>query len=310
MIQDLSFYIFSIVTLVSAFLVVTMRNPVHSVLFLILAFFSSAGFFILLGAEFLALILVIVYVGAVAVLFMFVVMMLDIPVPTMKRWFVPKVKDFVHSIVVFGGYSVVFLTVFYLSTVIFSFVMESVLGYYTIDSSSFILTPFSEAVRVIKTAPQYGVWGMIWLFVLFVGSFLVARGVAQKTVKDSFIGSLNQLLLQSPLGLILIALLGTVLYVVIAKWGELAVAQDTALLPMQPASVLPNTNVLGQVIYTDYLYIFQAAGLILLVAMIGAIVLTMRRRVGVKAQSISEQINRRPEEEIELKKLPLGKGLS
>jgi NADH-quinone oxidoreductase subunit J len=181
MLQAIAFYFFSVIMLASAFMVIAARNPVHSVLFLILAFFNAAGLFVLLGAEFLAMILVVVYVGAVAVLFLFVVMMLDIDFAELKR-------GAQQYLVVGAGVGIV--------------LMLELMG-------SASLWKFSVA------APQ---------------------GLAHPT----------------PMG-------------------------------------LSNTEALGRILYTDYIYYFQIAGLVLLVAMIGAIVLTLRHRPGVRRQSIAMQ---------------------
>ena len=189
MIVDSLFYLFSAVLLMSALLVITARNPVHAVLFLILAFFNAAGLFLLLGAEFLAMLLVVVYVGAVMVLFLFVVMMLDVNFSRLR-----------------GGF-----------------------------------------VRYL------------------------------------------------PLGL---GVAGVLLVELIASGLAWSVASPQSVLPM-PDDV-DNTRALGQVIYTHYIYLFQGAGLILLVAMIGAIVLTLRNRPGVRRQNISDQLARRGADEITL----------
>ncbi|HEY0300590.1 MAG TPA: NADH-quinone oxidoreductase subunit J [Rhizomicrobium sp.] len=181
LLQALAFYAFSTILVVSAFMVIVARNPVHSVFFLILAFFNAAGLFVLLGAEFLAMILVIVYVGAVAVLFLFVVMMLDIDFAELK-----------------------------------------------------------------KGAQQY---------------ILVGAGVGI---------------------VLLIELIGTTWL-----WKFSPVA-PSALAHPTPGN-LSNTEAIGRILYTDYIYYFQIAGLVLLVAMIGAIVLTLRHRPGVRRQNIGKQ---------------------
>ncbi len=200
MLQPFAFYLFSIVTLLSAAMVITAKNPVHSVLFLILAFFNAAGLMVLLGAEFVAMILVIVYVGAVAVLFLFVVMMLD--------------------------------------------------------------TGFAE---LRKGAMQYVPLGLlIGMALLFELSFIYS-------VWDF-----------AP-----------------SAAGNLA----------SPVPAIDNTSALGQLIYTDYIYAFQSAGLILLVAMIGAIVLTHRTRAGVRRQKISAQNARRPEDAMTIVKVDTGAGV-
>ncbi|MSP79636.1 MAG: NADH-quinone oxidoreductase subunit J [Rhodospirillales bacterium] len=200
MIQALAFYMFALTAVLSALLVVSVRNPVHSVLFLILAFFNAAGLFVLAGAEFLAMILVVVYVGAVAVLFMFVVMMLDI-------------------------------------------------------------------------------------------DFVVLRQ-----------GFMNYLPLGALVGIVMLVELA----VVLAGWR----AAPYARFPAAPTpGDINNTQAIGEVLYTHYAYLFQAAGMILLVAMVGAIVLTHRERTGVRRQDIAEQIARRPADTVELKKVESGKGI-
>lgn len=195
------FYVFSILAVVSATLVITAKNPVHAVLYLILTFFNAAGLFILLGAEFLAMLLVIVYVGAVAVLFLFVVMMLDVDFAELRAGF-------------------------------------------------------------IKNAPV----GMI------VGGIVLAE---------------------------LIALFGVYGF-------DLGVGKQLAAAV--PADV-SNTKALGLLIYTKYVYFFQGAGLVLLVAMVGAIVLTLRHKEGVRRQSISVQVNRTPEMSMEIVKVAPGQAI-
>ena len=201
-IQTLAFYLFSAVTVFAAVMVISSKNPVHSVLFLILAFFNSAGLFVLLGAEFLAMILVVVYVGAVAVLFMFVVMMLDINIAELKHGF-------------------------------------------------------------LQYLPLGGVVGLILLLelILSLGGFIISSK-----------------------------------------------SQNSIAAPRPNINEVTNTEAIGNLIYTNYIYFFQAAGLILLVAMIGAIVLTHRSRENVRKQNISDQINRRPQDTIEIKKVTTGSG--
>ncbi|GAB4150165.1 MAG: NADH-quinone oxidoreductase subunit J [Sphingomonadales bacterium] len=200
-IEAFAFYFFAVITVASACAVIAARNPVHSVLFLILAFFSSAGLFVLMGAEFLAMILVIVYVGAVAVLFLFVVMMLDINFAQMRAGF-----------------------------------------------------------------QQYLVVGLV------VGAVLLAE-----------------------------------LIVIVQTWSPVA-APDAVRASPTPEG-LSNTEALGRILYTDYIYGFQVAGLILLVAMIGAIVLTHRRRPGVKRQDIAAQVARRRADAVEVVKVETGEGI-
>lgn len=198
----LFFYLFAALLIGAGFMVISARNPVHAVLFLILAFFNAAGLFVLVGAEFLAMILVIVYVGAVAVLFLFVVMMLDV--------------DFVEM-------------------------REGFLQYLPIGSLIGIIL-FIELVMVL-------------------GTWVIAPDAAQ----------------------------------IVAA-------------PIPDASVT-NTEALGRLIYTEYVYFFQAAGVILLVAMIGAIVLTLHHKPGVKRQNIADQVARRPETAIEIRDVKPGQGV-
>ena len=195
MIASFFFYLFAAVTCLAGLMVVTARNPVHSVLFLILAFFNAAGLFILLQAEFLAMLLVVVYVGAVAVLFLFVVMMLDINFVELREGF-----------------------------------------------------------------QKYCTLGIV-------------------------------------IGIILLAELFTTFFQLTGDSGA------------QPeATGVHNTAQLGRVLYTEYVYLFQLAGLILLVAMVGAIALTLRSRPGVKRQNISTQNSRRREDTVRLVKVNSGEG--
>jgi len=201
--QVVAFYMFAAVMIGSAALVVTARNPVHSVLYLILAFFNAAGLFVLIGAEFTAMILVIVYVGAVAVLFLFVVMMLDINVVTSMR---QGMKKYLPVMLIIGG---------------------------------------------------------ILLVQLLVG-----------------VGAMR---VPSP---------------------------DQIALPIPDANQITNTHALGNVLYTRYAYAFQVAGLVLLVAMIGAIVLTLRTRPGVRRQKIERQLARRPQDVLDIRSVETGSGVS
>jgi NADH-quinone oxidoreductase subunit J len=202
-IQALTFYLFAAITIASGFMVVSARNPVHSVLFLILSFFSSAGLFVLIGVEFLAMILVVVYVGAVAVLFLFVVMMLDINFAEMREGFLQYL-------------------------------------------------PIGAMIGIILVVELILILGTV-----HVSPDLVAAGAE----------------------------------------------------PIPDLAARTNTAALGDVIYTKYIYLFQAAGMILLIAMIGAIVLTHRQREGVRKQKIATQVGRRREEAVELKKVQPGQGV-
>ena len=199
----LAFYGFAFIAIASGVMVISARNPVHSVLFLILAFFNAAGLFVLMGAEFIAFILVIVYVGAVAVLFIFVVMMLDINFVEMRQGF-------------------------------------------------------------LQYLPVGGLIGTVLLveLVFIVTSWAVSPGS-----------------------------------------GGLLAAKTPALAEAN------NTEALGRLLYTKYIYLFQGAGMILLLAMVGAIVLTLRARPGVRRQRIADQVAVRREDAVEVKNVPTGTGI-
>jgi NADH-quinone oxidoreductase subunit J len=201
MLATLAFWVFSGAAIVSALMVVIARNPVRSVLFLILAFFSAAGLFVLLGAEFLAMLLIVVYVGAVAVLFLFVVMMLDVDFTELKQGFLSYL-------------------------------------------------PLGGLVAIILAA-EMAMIGMSW------------------------------------------------------ETAPQAMALRAAVTP----EGVSNIEALGQLLYDDYVYFFQAAGLVLLVAMIGAIVLTLRHKPHVKRQDVTAQVGRRPEEAVELIDIKPGQGI-
>ena len=197
----LFFYLFASICVASAFMVIAAKNPVHSVLFLILAFVNAAGLFVLLGAEFLAMILIVVYVGAVAVLFLFVVMMLDVDFAELRQGF-------------------------------------------------------------LQYLPIGGLVGVVFLaeLLLVVGAWAIGPGVPSTIA---------------------------------------------AKIPTD----IPNTQALGLVLYTRYIFYFQAAGVVLLVAMIGAIVLTLRHKPSVKRQDISAQVARNKETAIEIRKVQPGQGI-
>jgi NADH-quinone oxidoreductase subunit J len=199
----LFFYLFAGICVASAFMVIAARNPVHSVLFLILAFVNAAGLFVMLGAEFLAMILIVVYVGAVAVLFLFVVMMLDVDFAELKQ------------------------------------------------------------------------------------------------------GALQYL----PIGALVGAIFLAELLLVVGAWTIAPEAPRAIAAPIPPAAHISNTEAIGLVLYTKYVYYFEAAGLILLVAMVGAIVLTLHHKVRVRRQAIAEQVARTKAGSIELRRLQPGRGL-
>jgi NADH-quinone oxidoreductase subunit J len=192
------FYVFSVITVASALMVIASRNPVHSVLFLILAFVNCAGLFMLAGAEFLALILIVVYVGAVAVLFLFVTMMLDVDFASLRQ-------------------------------------------------------------GMLQYAPVGVVVGVILLLelLLVAGSFVLPVDGAA-----------------------------------------------VAAVPMDAA--IDNTRAIGQLLYTRYVFLFQGAGAVLLVAMVGAIVLTLQHKANVRRQSIAKQVARTPATGVEIVKVPPG----
>src|SRR5258706_16174689 len=197
----LFFYLFAGICLASAFMVIAAKNPVHSVLFLILAFVNASGLFVLLGAEFLAMILVVVYVGAVAVLFLFVVMLLDVDFAELRQGF-------------------------------------------------------------LQYLPVGGLVGVIFLaeLLLVVGTWVIGPGIPTSI---------------------------------------------TAKIP----DTIPNTQAIGLVLYTRYVYYFQAAGVVLLVAMIGAIVLTLRHKPNVKRQNVADQVARTRATAIEIRQVRPGQGI-
>ncbi|MGK6319937.1 NADH-quinone oxidoreductase subunit J [Sphingomonas sp. DT-204] len=201
MIQAIAFYLFAAIVIVSAALTITSRNPVHSVLWLILAFFNAAGLMVLVGAEFIAMLLVIVYVGAVAVLFLFVVMMLDIDFTELRAGFV-----------------------------------------------------------------RYGALGLA-LAVVVAAEVVIGAGA----------------------------------------WSAGGVDLAARAAPIDAA--VPNIEGIGRLLYTRYLFVFEGAGLVLLVAMIGAIVLTHRERRDTRPQKVSSQINRRSRDAVRNVDAPVGQGV-
>ncbi|MDA7946599.1 MAG: NADH-quinone oxidoreductase subunit J [Hyphomicrobiaceae bacterium] len=202
-VADAFFYLFATVCVGAGLMVISARNPVHAVLFLILAFVNSAGLFILLGAEFLALILIVVYVGAVAVLFLFVVMMLDVDFAELRAGFIAYL-------------------------------------------------PVGALIGIV----------LLIELILVLGAWVITPEVAAHVTT-----------------------------------------------PTPPPAEVSNTQALGQVLYTKYVYFFEAAGIVLLIAMIGAIVLTLHHKEGVKRQNIADQVARRPEDAIEVRHVEPGQGL-
>ncbi len=205
LLPDLLFYLFASLLVLSSVVVISARNAVHSVLFLILAFFNAAGIFVLMGAEYVAMLLVIVYVGAVAVLFLFVVMMLD--------------------------------------------------------------------VTIVKTKDAW---------------------------KKRHV----------PVGLLVGGVLLAELVLVFRSWVSAENAINNRLFPNASRDAIGTANALGDILYTHYLYPFQVSGLILLVAMIGAITLCFRTRAGVRRQKAYDQVTRRTDEAMEMTRPEIGKGVS
>jgi NADH-quinone oxidoreductase subunit J len=199
---SITFYLFSLVAVLSALMVISARNPVHSVLFLILSFVNASGLFVLLGAEFLAMILVVVYVGAVAVLFLFVVMMLDINFVKLREGFLQYL-------------------------------------------------PFGALLGIV--------------LIIELGILFLTKSFSENSL---------------------------------SKFVESPIINE-----------VENTKLIGQVLYTDYFYLFQISGLILLIAMVGSITLTLRDRGQVKRQNISIQNFTNANEAIEKKKTKLGDGI-
>ena len=201
MIQAFAFYLFAVIVIASGVMTIGSRNPVHSVLWLILAFFNAAGLMLLCGAEFIAMLLVIVYVGAVAVLFLFVVMMLDIDFAELRAGFV-----------------------------------------------------------------RYALIGLIFAVLLAIEIFIA-----------------------------------------VGAWSAGGLQLDQRIAPTPDK--MSNIEAIGHLLYSRYLYVFEGAGLVLLVAMIGAIVLTHRARGGVKGQKISRQVARRPQDATRNMQPPVGQGV-
>jgi NADH:ubiquinone oxidoreductase subunit 6 (subunit J) len=280
---QIAFYLFSGILLFSGSMVIFARNPVHSVLYLILAFFNAAGLFILLGAEFLAMLLVVVYVGAVAVLFLFVVMMLDIaPLkkrPGLLRYQLEKLSRAFLSLM---GYLVQFLIISYLLSSLFIPVLDIMLATVptkTVEVGCGLFTP--------------------------VLAYLILRYLFKKSFFQLSIEFMKYLPGVWMLGIIMLAELSYVM----VHWESLAVREGVVLVPTPDPQQVTNTQALGKIIYTDYSLLFETVGFILLVAMIGAIVLTHRKRDGVKRQNVRNQIMRRKEDTLKLHDVPLGKGV-
>lgn len=282
MIAALTFYIFSLLLLGSAIMVVFARNTVHSVLYLILSFFNAAGVFILLQAEFIAMILVIVYVGAVAVLFLFVVMMLDLS-PSQKPLFsFRNFLSFIKNLASIISFIVLYVLLFLMITL----------------GSNYVLKDYGILMEEL---------GERFALLTFTGVFvalLIPRRIYKRL--SNVIVNLRQ---NVSAAVIIGTIMLTELILGVFSFKSIRFKENFITSPMPQPSKITNTKALGAVLYTDYLYLFQIAGLILLVAMIGAIVLTYRRRPDVKRQDIATQLKRTAKNTIELKKISLKKGL-
>ena len=284
---EVAFYLFASVLVFSGVMVVFARNPVHSVLYLILSFFNAAGLFILLGAEFLAMLLVVVYVGAVAVLFLFVVMMLDI-IPaknstTAMRWH--RVEHLARVFLRLTGTLVLYLS--------FSGAMIRALEW------GIQISVFSESIASIS-----GIKACLYIFA-GITSYAVVRygfGISLFKMFQAFIEALP---LSSIPGFVILAELSYV----IAHWESFDLKETMILAPAPNPRQVTNTHALGKIIYTDYVFFLETAGLILLVAVIGAIVLTHRKREGVKRQDVRHQVARRKDDTLRLHDIPVGKGV-
>ena len=298
------FYVFSTLLVGSALAVVFARNPVHSVLFLIFAFFNVAGLFVLLEAEFLAMLLVIVYVGAVAVLFLFVVMMMDISPASQRPVFsLQRSKQALGNIYTLFSYAVIFSLVT-LAMISIAPIVDAVQQAKQISMDNLVQIIQQSAWFVF--APDVGI---LYLVTTVLVTLFVARGVTQLLIKTSFIRIVSSfadsLLFMFVLGITILVTMIAVAY----TWQSSNISSDLVASPTPPSDLMTNTHALGQIIYGDYILAFQACGIILLVAMIGAIVLTHRKREGVKKQDIFKQVMRKKEDTLSVQKMPLGKGV-
>ncbi len=290
-------------------MVVFSRNSVHSVLFLIFAFFNAAGLFILMGAELLAMLLVIVYVGAVAVLFLFVVMMLDIR-PQRLTAFASKemIRRGLGRLWVLLRYLIVFSVIFSGFIFAFSYALDFT---FSLMGSSVPLLVHSIPVAIASfffevTSPPLA---MSLSLVVAVLSFLCARLVVLRIFHLVFIDAGVEGITSFPAVVMIGAFLFGLLFKALKGWSSSSLSQVLMLAPVPSSGKHPNTQALGQIIYTDYMLVFELSAVILLVAMIGAIVLTLRRRETLKRQDATRQIARKREDSVSLKKIPLRGGL-
>lgn len=303
----LIFYGFSFFLLLSAMAVVFLRNPVHSVLSLIFAFFNAAGLFVMQGAEFIAMLLVIVYVGAVAVLFLFVVMMLNINAQDQRPLFVKS--HFMRALETLSS----FITYGVSFTVVFMLLTLSPVAADLAVKGKFFIGDFQEFLSAVKGS-TWLIFGdgetSIYSFTISAISFFFARYFAGQmggknflSIMSGFVDSLAFLLLLGVTFVIYFAFVGW-------HWAGSSMQTDLSMNPTPSTDLMSNTHALGQILYSDYLFAFQSAGVILLIAMVGAIALTLRKREGVKRQNAFDQINRRVEETIVMKSPPVGKGVN
>ncbi len=301
---EIIFYIFSTLLVGSALAVIFSRNPVHSVLFLIFAFFNAAGLFILIGAEFLATLLVIVYVGAVAVLFLFIVMMMAISPDNQRSVFSKdRTYDAITTIGQFLNYFVVFCAISIVLLSIAPVADEIQAGNrFSLDNLRVILQTSTWSVFSSKAS-------MPVMVISLMGTLVVARQATQLFLKTSFMeiisGFMDSLAFMIVLGL---GFMGLFAYVAF-QWQASPLSEDLVANATPPADLVSNTHALGNIIYTDYIFAFQGCGILLLIAMIGAIVLTHRKREGVKKQDIVAQTMRSPKDTLKTHNVPLGKGV-
>lgn len=319
---DLAFYIFSVFLVFAGACVVFSRNTVHAVLFLILAFFNAAALFILLGAEFLAMMLVIVYVGAVAVLFLFVVMMLNIkPMVqplwfTRERWhiFVQSLGHFINhlfccSVATFALYRLLGIIVFFIAygmtnTISASYdiigdagIVDNYIPIVFARSTSDL--PITDTMRILS--------GLTLLLSLIMAKLLIA-----KQLKRSLWTTCVQLYRSLPVPVLIGSILFVEMIIMLSYWNNhspsLTVATEILQI-QQSTQSLPNTHALGLLLFKNYVFEFIMAGIILLVAMIGAIVLTLQRHTLGKRQDIAKQLARRKEDTLTLCKVRTGEGI-
>lgn len=303
MISGLAFYIFSSVLLLACLGVILSRNPVHGVLFLIVSFFNAAALFVLLGAEFLAMLLVIVYVGAVAVLFLFVVMMLDIR-PTPKKSTRNVWKELYESFFGLAYYMAIFIPLSLGAYWALSWGAEHI-GLGDLMQNGL---PLIAAFFIDHTPPSALSLFMSCL-VLFACA-LFAAPTARRWSGVSGLEAFVELVEILPLSwMVGILLLGEFLYFA-GTWKSSSFAAQSVNAPLPPTDLLGNTQALASLLYRYYAYVFQACGLILLVAMIGAIVLSLRKKTTLRRQNILEQVTRSPKDCVDLVHIPLNAGVS